>query len=129
MFCTSGNEKCDECCPECKACPVFSMEDHGKQCSRGLSKEPEMVRVMVSGVFATMTDRRSFEVHLANCRSWTSCPDGIPEGGDGWVAAGRMVIYCGRDTGKVAGFRRALLHWGADPETVKLSIPSYNGNG
>ena len=81
------------------------------------------VDVMVVGVFPTMDSKRAFEVHLANCRSWSSQPDGLPSGVEGWLAAGRMVMYQGQDAEKVAGFRRALLHWGADPETVRLSIP------
>jgi len=83
--------------------------------------------VAVVGVFATMSDTRSFEVHLANCQSWQRHDDtkGRGEIGwsiEGWFSAGRMVFYRGSDAEKVAGFRRALLHWGADPETVKLSV-------
>lgn len=81
------------------------------------------VDTMVIGVFPTMDTKRAFEVHLANCQSWTSQPEGLPSGVEGWLAAGRMFMYQGRDVEKVAGFRRALLHWGADPETVRLSIP------
>lgn len=81
------------------------------------------VDVMVMGVFPTMDSKRAFEVHLANCRSWSSQPDGLPSGVEGWLAAGRMVMYQGRSSEKVAGFRQALLHWGADGETVKLCIP------
>lgn len=81
------------------------------------------IDTVISGVFNTMTLRRSFEVHLANCQSWASKPDGLSPGEDGWLAAGRLVMYQGQDADKVAGFRRALLHWGADPETVRLSIP------
>lgn len=125
---TGAKQGCNYCCLECKACPVWSMEDHDWRCSKGLGRELTTVRVMVHGVFASMEDKRKFEVHLANCQSWTSCQNGIPEDGEGWVAAGRMVIYCGQDTAKVAGFRRALLHWGASPETVKLAIPSGNGD-
>lgn len=87
------------------------------------SSEDVEIDMMVSGVFSTMEGRRAFEVHLANCRSWASKPDGVASGEEGWLAAGRMVIYQGQEVGKVAGFRRALLHWGADAETVKLSIP------
>lgn len=82
-----------------------------------------LVDILVSGVFNTMDDKRAFEVHLANCQSWSSQPDGLPPGIEGWMTAGRLVMYQGQDVDKVAGFRRALLHWGADIETVKLSIP------
>jgi len=51
------------------------------------------IDTVISGVFATMVDRRKFEVHLANCQSWSSKPDGVNPGEEGWLAAGRMVMY------------------------------------
>lgn len=34
-------EHCDTCCTECEACPIFSLEDHARGCSKGLN-EPEV---------------------------------------------------------------------------------------
>lgn len=82
-----------------------------------------MVDLIIRGVFPTMSECRAFQVHLANVRSWSPMNDG-PDGKAGWDAAGRLVWYRGQDPGYVAGFRRALLHFGADPETVTLSIPT-----
>lgn len=87
-----------------------------------------MVDLIVSGVFPTMSECRAFQVHLANVRSWAPMSYG-QDGRAGWDSAGRMMWYWGQDTDLVAGFSRALLHFGADPETVKLSIPSPDGTG
>jgi hypothetical protein len=38
-------ELCDTCCPECEACPVFSLEDHRRHCSKALPDEPTPVKL------------------------------------------------------------------------------------